>query len=124
MGQITDLIKNYEKIENSELDKRALLVLEMIERVLTYPPLETISVKELSTIDKNVLELTRDLRKKRKYLFSTRLSKIWKTKNHLLQLAKNWHDVKDDFMDEIEYHEEIKWLKDEQARLSKKIKEN
>jgi len=27
-------------------------------------------------------------------------------------------------MDEIEYHEEIKWLKDEQARLSKKIKEN
>jgi len=40
MPHLRDLIKNYEAVKSDELDTRAILVLEMIEKTITYPPLE------------------------------------------------------------------------------------
>jgi hypothetical protein len=120
MRHLTDLIKNYETVKSEELDARAILVLEMIEKTITYPPLESFTKKDISKTGECVQQLVRDLRKKKQYLFAVRISKIWKNREHLCQLAMNWHEISDDFMDEIEYHEEIKWLRDERKKLIKK----
>lgn len=119
MAQLIDLMNGYEKLHKKELNKRSILVLEMIERIITYPPVETISEKEITTIEKYVREITRDLRRDKQYLFSVRIGKIWKKREQLIQLGKNWHLVQKDYMDEIEYHEEIKWLRDERRRILK-----
>ena len=119
MAQLIDLMHGYEKLQRNELDQRSIFVLEMIERVITYPPVETITEKETATIDRYVRETTRDLRRDKQYLFSVRIGKIWKKREHLVQLGKNWHLVQKDYMDEIEYHEEIKWLRDERRRILK-----
>lgn len=123
MSHILELLKEYEKVRNNDLDTRAIFVLEMIERVITYPPVESFTSEEISSIDEHVKCLVKDLRRKRKFLFSVRISKIWKNREHLLQLAKNWHAIKDDFMDEIEYHDEIKWLREERRKLIVKQRE-
>lgn len=120
MGQLIDLIKEYENTKKEDLDYKAILVLEMIEKTITYPPLETFAKKDISNAGDCVQQLVRDLKKKKRYLFAVRISKIWKNREHLCQLAKNWHEIRDDFMDEIEYHEEIKWLRDERTKLLKK----
>ena len=120
MAQLIDLMHGYEKLQRNELDQRSIFVLEMIERVITYPPVETITEKETATIDRYVRETTRDLRRDKQYLFSVRIGKIWKKREHLVQLGKNWHLVQKDYMDDIEYHEEIKWLRDERRRILKK----
>ncbi len=121
MAQLFDLIQSYDKLTKKELHKRTILVLEMIERVITYPPVEAVSDKEISTIDGYVHEIIRDLRKNKQNLFSVRIGKIWKTRDHLIQLGKNWHMVQKDYMDEIEYHEEIKWLKDERRKIISRL---
>ena len=120
MQYMKDLIEEYETTKRGDLDKRSILVLQMIEHSITYPPLERITKKDLSKIDECVKQLVRDLRKNEQYLFSVRISKIWKKREHLCQLAKTWHQVKQDYMDNIEYHEEIKWLRDEHKRLTRK----
>ena len=117
MGIVLDLIQSYEKLKKNELHQRTILVLEMIERVITYPPVESVTDEELSTIDQYVRDVINDLRRDKEYLFSVRIAKIWKMQDHLIQLGKNWHNVQEDYMDEIEYHEEIKWLKDERKRI-------
>jgi hypothetical protein len=123
MSQLKDLIKNFEAAKSDDLDTRAILVLEMIEKTVTYPSIETFSKKDISNTGECVQKLVSDLRKNKQYLFAIRISKIWKQREHLCQLAKNYHQIKDDFMDEIEYHEEIKWLRDEQERLLVKQRE-
>jgi len=120
MGQLKDLIKEYENAKKADLDYKAILVLEMIEKTITYPPLETFTKKDISNTGECVQQLVRDLRKKKQYLFAVRISKIWKNREHLCQLGKSWHEIKDDFMDEIEYHEEIRWLRDERMKRIKK----
>ncbi|PNX51004.1 MAG: hypothetical protein BV458_12210 [Thermoplasmata archaeon M9B2D] len=92
----------------------------MIEKTITYPPLETFTKKDILNTGECVQQLVRDLRKKKEYLFAVRISKIWKNREHLCQLGKSWHEIKDDFMDEIEYHEEIRWLRDERTKRIKK----
>ncbi|MFX1485466.1 MAG: hypothetical protein ACFFCP_20010 [Promethearchaeota archaeon] len=120
MQHIMDLLEQYETAKKGDLDARSALVLEMIEHAITYPPLERLSKKDLSRIDQCVRQLVKDLRKDKQYLFSVRISKIWKKREHLCELAKIWHEVEHDYMDNIEYHEEIKWLRDERIRLIKK----
>jgi len=120
MGQLLDLIESYEKLKKNELHTRSILLLEMIERVITYPPVEAVSEEEIATIDGYVREIIRDLRKNNQYLFGLRIGKIWKNREHLVQLGKNWHMIQKDYMDEIEYHEEIKWLRDERIRILQK----
>ena len=117
---IKDLIENYELTNREDLDTRSILVLQMIEHSITYPPLEKLTKKDLSIIDESVKQVVRDLRKNEQYLFSVRISKIWKKREHLCQLAKTSHQVKQDYMDSIEYHEEIKWLRDEREKLASK----
>lgn len=120
MGQLKDLIKEYENAKKADLDYKAMLVLEMIEKTITYPPLETFTKKDISNTGECVQQLVKDLKKNKQYLFAVRIAKIWKNREHLCQLGKSWHEIKDDFMDEIEYHEEIRWLRDERTKLIKK----
>jgi hypothetical protein len=117
MAQLIDLMHSYEKLKKNELHKRSLLVLEMIERVITYPPVETISDKDISRVDGYVLELINDLRRDKQYLFSVRIGKIWDKREQLIHLGKTWHEIQKDYLDEIEYHQEIKWLRDERRRI-------
>jgi hypothetical protein len=123
MTHISELLEKYEQAKKEDLDSRAILVLEMIEHSITYPPLERITKTDLSNIDACVQQLVRDLRKDKQYLFSVRIAKTWKKREHLCQLAITWHEVNKDYMDEIEYHEEIKWIKDERMRLIVKQRE-
>lgn len=120
MREVYDLLKEYESAKKEDLDTRSIIVLELIEHAITYPPLERISEKDLSKIDKYVKQLVEDLRRDKQYLFSVRISKIWKKRVHLCELAKIWHEVQDDYMDNLEYHEEVKWLRSERKRLIKK----
>jgi hypothetical protein len=120
MPHVTDLIEKYESMKRENLDSRALLVLEMIEHSITYPPLERITKEDISRIDACVKELVKDLRKDRQYLFSVRISKTWKKREHLCEMAMTWNEISRDYMDEIEYHEEIRWIKEEQKRLAEK----
>jgi beta-galactosidase GanA len=120
MTHLMELVKNYEAVKREDLDTRAILVLEMIRVTLAYPPVEPLTKKDISKVDEYVQQLVKDLRKNKQYLFAVRISKTWEKREHLLQLAKNWHEIKNDFMDEIEYHEEIKWLRDEGERLTMK----
>ncbi len=123
MSHMIELLKKYEKVEKKDLDTRAILVLDMIERVITYPPVESFTRKEISTVNGNVQRLVKDLRSDEQFLFSVRISKIWKNREHLLQLAETGHEIQKDYMDEIEYHEEIKWLIEERKRLIVKQRE-
>ncbi len=120
MQGISSLIEDFEKAKKEDLDARSIVVLQMIEHSITYPPLEHLTKKDLSKIDQCVKQLIRDLRKNEQYLFSVRISKIWEKREHLCELAKLSHQVKHDYMDNIEYHEEIKWLRDERERLTRK----
>jgi hypothetical protein len=122
MANLHELIKNYEKADSSDLSRRAHFVLEMIEETITYPPPCNITNEELTQIDEKVQQLTQDLRKDKQYLFSVRILKIWRKREHLLQMAKIWHGVHDDYMDAIEYHQEIRWLRDERRRLASEMK--
>lgn len=105
------------------MDTRSILVLTMIEKTITYPPLETFTKQEILKVDENVQKLVRDLKRDKQYLFSVRISKIWKKREQLLQLAENWHKIDKDYLDEIEDHQEIKWLRDERRKLTKKQRE-
>ena len=120
---LIDLIKEYQKIKKEDLDTRTAFVLEMIEKVITYPPTEQVTSNDILKIDEYTQHLVKDLRKDKEYLRSVRISKIWKKREHLLQLAKNWHEIDKDYIDEIEYHQEIKWLRDERRKLIQLIKE-
>ena len=118
MRYIGELIEEYETTKRGDLDERAILVLHMIENSITYPPLERITTKDLSKIDECITQLVKDLRRDKQYLFSVRIEKIWKKRKHLCEQAKLSHEVKDDYMDAIEYHEEVKWLRNERKRLA------
>jgi hypothetical protein len=117
MQHIDELIEEYEATKREDLVARSILVLQMIEHSITYPPLRKITEEDLSEIDRYVKQLVEDLRKDDQYLFSVRLMKIWKKREHLCELAKLWHEVKNDYMDSLEYHEEVKWLRDERKRI-------
>jgi hypothetical protein len=117
MQHIDELIEEYEATKREDLVARSILVLQMIEHSITYPPLRKITEEDLSEIDRYVKQLVKDLRKDDQYLFSVRLMKIWKKREHLCELAKLWHEVKNDYMDSLEYHEEVKWLRDERKRI-------
>lgn len=123
MPHLIDLIKEYQKVKKEDLDTRTVFVLEMIEKVITYPPTEQVTSNDILKIDEYTQHLVKDLRKDKEYLRSVRISKIWKKREHLLQLAKNWHEIDKDYIDEIEYHQEIKWLRDERRKLIQLIKE-
>ena len=117
MPHLIDLIKEYKKLKEKDLNVRSIFVLEMMEKVITFPPTEPYSEKDVSVIDEYVSQLVRDLRRDKQYLFSVRISKIWKQREHLIQMAKTWHEVQKDYIDEIEYHQEIKWLRDKRRKL-------
>lgn len=119
MQHIDELIEEYEATKREDLVARSILVLQMIEHSITYPPLRKITEEDLSEIDRYVKQLAKDLRKDDQYLFSVRLMKIWKKREHLCELAKLWHEVKNDYMDSLEYHEEVKWLRDERSRMGR-----
>ena len=119
MQQIEELIEECETAKKMDLNKRSTIVLQMIEHTITYPPIERITKDDLSKIDTCVKSLVKDLRKNEQFLFSVRISKIWKNREHLCELAKMWHQLKHDYMDNIEYHEEIKWLRDERKKLAR-----
>ncbi|MFW9805605.1 MAG: hypothetical protein ACFFFK_02605 [Candidatus Thorarchaeota archaeon] len=119
MQRIEDLIEECGNAKKMDLNKRATIVLQMIEHTITYPPLERITKDDLAEIDKCVKDLVKDLRKNKQYLFSVRISKIWGKREHLCELAKLWHQLKHDYMDNIEYHEEIKWLRNERKKLER-----
>ena len=119
MQHIDELIEEYEATKREDLVARSILVLQMIEHSITYPPLRKITEEDLSEIDRYVKQLVKDLRKDDQYLFSVRLMKIWKKREHLCELAKLWHEVKNDYMDSLEYHEEVKWLRDERNRMGR-----
>ena len=124
MPHLIDLIKEYQKIKKEDLDTRTAFVLEMIEKVITYPPTEPFTKNDILIIDGYTQQLLKDLRKDKQYLRNVRISKIWKKREHLLQLAKTWHEIEKDYIDEIEYHQEIKWLRDERRKLILSMKKD
>ncbi len=121
---VIDLIKAYQKVNEEHLTTRTIFVLEMIEKVITYPPTESITSKDVQIIDNYTQQLEKDLRKDKQYLLSVRISKIWKKRDHLIELARNWHEIEKDYIDEIEYHQEIKWLRDERRKLIQSIRKD
>ncbi len=104
-----------EFVETTELDQkmRIRLVLEMIEYGITYPPQETIEPNELKAVKNCVHQLINELEYDGEHLFADRIHKLWKKREHLLRIAENAHRLKNDYMDDIEYHEEIKWIRDQ-----------
>ena len=115
MPHLIDLIEEYRKVKKDDLDRRMVFVLEMIEKAITYPSTEPITSSDVQAMDEYTNQLVKDLRKDRQYLCSVRISKIWKKRRHLCQLAEISHEIDKDYIDEIEYHEEIKWLAGDQG---------
>lgn len=124
MPHLIDLIEEYRKVKKDDLDMRMVFVLEMIEKAITYPPTEPITSSDVQAIGEYTERLVKDLRKDKQYLCSVRISKIWKKRKHLCQLAETWHEIDKDYIDEIEYHEEIKWLRDERMKLLRTIEKD
>jgi hypothetical protein len=124
MVNLVDLLKKYEDVERDDLNTRSILVLEMIEKILAYPSLASHTNENILKVDECVQQLVGDLRKDKQYLFSVRISKMWKKREYILQLAKTQNTIKSDYMDDIQYHEEIKWLRDERTKLIMKKAEN
>ncbi|MFX1263083.1 MAG: hypothetical protein ACFFAZ_13430 [Promethearchaeota archaeon] len=117
MSRLTDLIKQFKDEDRKNVKERTVLVLEMVQYALTYPPLGDITEKEQSSIYRCICELAKDLDDK---VFAARLKKMWKRRKHLLQIAENAHEVSRDYMDNLEYHEEIAWLVEERENRQRK----
>jgi hypothetical protein len=115
MSHLSELLASFDKKETSDRDGRALIVLKMIEFAVTYPPLGNITEKELQEVGSRVESLMKQY--KRRSLFARRVHKIWQRRGHLLKLVEIAHSTEGDYMDVIEYHEEVAWLRDQQRRL-------
>jgi hypothetical protein len=115
MSPLSEILASFDKKDASDRDGRALIVLQMIEFTVTYPPLGKITENELQEVEARVDSLVKQY--KRRSLFARRIHKIWRRREHLLQLVKIAHSTEGDYMDVIEYHEEVAWLREQQRKL-------
>lgn len=117
MSHLTDLIREFKAEDRKNVEARTAIVLEMVQYGLTYPPLGNITEKEESSVYSCICDLTKDLDDK---IFAARLKKTWKRREHLLLIAQNAHEYARDYMDNLEYHEEIAWLVEERKSHRRK----
>ena len=111
MSHLNDLVGMFKETNELNLNLRLKLVLEMIEYSITYPPKETIEPIEIASVTDCVHAVIKQIEDAGKHLLADRIHKIWKKRGHLLQIATNAHHLKQDYMDDLEYHEEIMWLR-------------
>ena len=111
MSHLKDLVGLFEESNELSLNLRLKLVLEMIEYSITYPPIEKIEPTETASVTECVHEIIKQIECEDEHLLADRIHKIWKKRGHLLQIAANAHQMKHDYMDDLEYHEEVKWLR-------------
>ncbi len=117
MSHLKDLVKLFEEANELDLNQRLKLVLEMIEYSITYPPSEAIEPVEIASVTNCVHASIKQIESAGHHLLADRIHKIWKKRGHLLQIAENAHQLKHDYMDDLEYHEEIMWIRSEIERL-------
>lgn len=115
MSHLKKLVEEFCNTDENELGMRVALVLEMMEFVLTYPPPEICDDVKMASLTKCVHIVTTALEAKGRHLFADRIGKIWRKRNRLLLIAENAHHLRGDYMDDIEYHEEIKWIRDQKC---------
>jgi len=113
MSHLKDLVSLFKETDDTEYNMRMKLVFEMMEYSLTYPPPETIEPTETKNVANCVHAVIKEVEDRGDHLLADRIHKIWKKREHFLQIAENAHHLKGDYMDDIEYHEEIKWIRDE-----------
>jgi hypothetical protein len=113
VSRLKCLAENYDETSNRDENLRVKLILEMIEYNITYPPPIRIETHELQAVNERVHHMTRELERKGQKLLAKRIHKIWEKRDHLLQIAENAHHLDHDFMDTLEYHEEIRWVRNQ-----------
>ncbi len=113
MSRLKCLAENYDETSKKDENLRVKLILEMIEYNITYPPPIRIETHELHAVNERVHEIIKELEGRGEKLLAKRIHKIWKKRNHLLQIAENAHHLDHDFMDTLEYHEEIRWIRNQ-----------
>jgi hypothetical protein len=113
MSHLTDLVDRFYQTSKADQNTKIRLVLEMIEYTITYPPAQSIENYEISFVRRCVQRVIRIIEARGEHLLADRIDKIWKKREHLLQIAENAHHLKGDYMDDIEYHEEIMWLRNQ-----------
>jgi hypothetical protein len=111
MSYLKELVEKFYKTDDEDYHDRLCIVLEMIEYTVTYPRPDTVEEWELIAVDACVKRATSELEAKKEHLLAKRVNKIWKKRDQLLEIAENAHHVKGDYMDNMEYHEEIKWIR-------------
>ncbi len=118
MSHLKYLVEQFDEADESELGTRVALALDMIEFVVSYPQSEICDDEEISSVTKRVHLVTTALEAKGQHLFADRICKIWRKRNHLLMIAENAYHLRGDYMDDLEYHEEIKWIRDQKCTAS------
>ncbi len=113
MSHLTDLVDKFYLTGKADENMKIRLVLEMVEYTITYPPAQQIENYEISFVRRCVQRVIRIIEARGEHLLADRINKIWKKREHLLQIAENAHHLKKDYMDDIEYHEEIMWLRNQ-----------
>ena len=116
MSHLKDLINHFSKTEESERDLRERLVLEMIDYTIMYPPPHSVS-EDLDNVAICIHKVVRELIEMGEHILARRIHKIWGQRDHLLQLAENASRVSHNYMDALEYHQEVKWVKKEMSFL-------
>ena len=111
MSHLKDLVRLFEETNELDLNLRLKLILEMMEYSITYPPPETIEPVEIAAVTDCVHAVTKQIESAGEHLLADRIHKIWKKRGHLLQIAENAHHMRHDYMDDLEYHEEILWIR-------------
>ena len=120
MSYLKELVERFYKTKDEDYHARLCILLEMVEFTVTYPRPGRVEEWELIAVDACVKRATSELEAKKEHLLAQRINKIWKKRDHLLQIAENAHHVKEDYMDNMEYHEEIKWIRDLMKELNPK----
>jgi hypothetical protein len=103
-----ELMRLFQEDED-DVEKRLSAVLGMLEFVLEHPFNCSLGEKQISAISSCIEEIRPQLGKQP--VMMKRISKIWKRRQHLLDVARYVHRHHEDYMDSIEYHQEVQWLK-------------
>jgi hypothetical protein len=120
MSHLKDLIEKFDNTSLSKHQVRTRLVLEMVAFTIRYPPSDLIDPAEIAAVDICVHTVIDEIEARKDHLFADRIGKIWKKRDYLLQLAYNAEHTSNNYMDVLEYHEEVKWIKDMIRKMSKK----
>ena len=118
MSYLKELVERFYKTDDADYKARLCIALEMIEFTVSYPRPESVEEWELIAVDAGIKRVTSELEAKKEHLLAHRVNQIWKKRDHLLQIAENAHHVRDDYMDNMEYHEEVKWIRDLMEELN------